>query len=452
MREFSSIKPGLLLNRLWKRPFAKAASVRADAEAAVVGPNPAGARGECERAVSTFGLDPGRRPALFSLYGCDLAAAADEEDLNNFAFLAADFKDRFDLVAVSGGGFRLYATEWHRALVECASQMVKPGGVLAFGAETSATVDRSTITQWLNGAPFARRDSYDCFLPKPPARDLAGGAQTRSVFSWYAARGPKYARALAAGFRDAPEIDLAALGVSAAPGKAQSEKRMFPLLDDSPDPSRARVRRDDFHSLEYLSLGAGAKAAYIKHILQTSFPADRPLKICDHGSAAGMVPLQLLLEPDLMIEQAWAIEPLDQFLAMTADLYRAYAPAFSGRFFYDHAYAEGYDYPERMDAISMIHMLLLLDPEKREAVLRRAWEALNPGGVLIALEIPKTEKSRSAAYFDKMLPAAEIERLLSLFGPVQRLHPTRLREISRRDAGAAPVFRYVKKGRPEGPA
>lgn len=416
---------------------------------AIVGLNPNSATAEEANFAKAFTLNQSCVVDTFSLYGSDLTNTLARDSVNNFSFFSNEMVGRYDVVVFSGS-VMLYDTEWHSALVTRAARMLKDdgalfiGGVKINGIATLAGLSLETLEGWLKPDTTSKEGRYTKFHQPQNTTKTA----QNSILNWYVERGPVYARASASGFSGATETSLTALGIHRGPNTLANEGDTFPNIsgpDFGPINDNREVVRADFHSLEYLSLGAGMKSAFLKGIIKDNFAPDRILRLCDHGSAAGMAPIQLLLEPDLNIEYACAVEPSQQFLTMTADIYTQFHKQLAGRFFYDHAYAEEYEYPEPLDVISMMHMLLLVHPEKRASYLGGAFNALRPGGVLVVLEIPKTEKSSSAGYYEKMLPRQEIEALLDAFGPITCYHPKELRKISSAEAKESAVFRTVKK-------
>ena len=126
---------------------------------------------------------------------------------------------------------------------------------------------------------------------------------------------------------------------------------------------------------------------------------------------------------------------------MLADVYAHFERALADRFRYDMGYAQDYTYDAEYDVISFVGMLLLIPLEQRRATLERAWEALRPGGVLIVLEVPKSDASKSYDYYDSMLTEVEIGDIMSFsdvfFLDLKGLFPVPATE------GA--VFRFMQK-------
>ena len=75
-------------------------------------------------------------------------------------------------------------------------------------------------------------------------------------------------------------------------------------------------------------------------------------------------------------------------------------------------------------------MFFLVDKAERKTTLAKAMDALTDNGAVVFWEIPKTQASASASYFDKMMTGEEIEECdVRVIRPGFGIKPKHLEEI-----------------------
>jgi predicted O-methyltransferase YrrM len=128
---------------------------------------------------------------------------------------------------------------------------------------------------------------------------------------------------------------------------------------------------------------SGAQRARIMATVLNHAPHGKIERLVDIGSAVGIIPW--LLQYDLpSLQDIILIEPMRHFYAGLEQLWHNGSGA--RNFAVIQTRAEDAEYGTA-DLIMLSHCLFLIPAEKRQAALRRAWDALNPGGVLLLNEI-----------------------------------------------------------------
>jgi len=134
--------------------------------------------------------------------------------------------------------------------------------------------------------------------------------------------------------------------------------------------------------IPYLFTSGAQRARIIATILNNA-PHGKIKRLVDIGSAVGVIPW--LLHYDFpSLQDVVLIEPMRRFRAALEQLWQngLCAPNYT----VIQTRAEEAEYGTA-DLIMLSHCLFLIPAEKRKATLQRAWDALNPGGVLLLNEI-----------------------------------------------------------------
>ena len=219
-------------------------------------------------------------------------------------------------------------------------------------------------------------------------------------------------------------------------------KDAFSELDTAPTnlPEQLQIQ---VGSQAYSVSGISYKSALLTHIIQQNFKAKQPLKYIDQGGGYGLLAAELLLNPELNLVKGVNCDIGQHNEKMAFQLFSALRPQLENRFFFDLGAAQDFTYDDSYDVISYIGSLLYVPKEKTLYVLQEAWNALNPGGILVVHENIKTP-----AYvrdFDFMFEVDQLDELLSNFGSVQRYLSTVTIPVTKEQAGQKTVFRVLKK-------
>jgi SAM-dependent methyltransferase len=231
-------------------------------------------------------------------------------------------------------------------------------------------------------------------------------------------------------------FDLAALELADTTGRrvaiTTEVKRIIerPLLERDA-PHDYRFYRGTFYGLENAGVYSAAKAACILAAIRLSrsrvSPGTQPWHHVDVGSGAGFVPLELLLNRDAGISTVTIVQPFDGYLDLFCDAYLFLRDALGRGVYYSRSTAEDFDFPKRTGSVSFCGSLLLTDRKRVTDVLRRAWDALAPGGTLAIWEhVPAKGEVRTWGADDPRFELEELEILLSALGKVDRWNPSTL--------------------------
>jgi SAM-dependent methyltransferase len=195
-------------------------------------------------------------------------------------------------------------------------------------------------------------------------------------------------------------------------------------------------------SLYYIQ-SVHAKSALVDYILQSELPRKRDLKICDQGGAYGGVCVELMLK-NPGIRKGVCVDVSFGHQLIARDLYSRFSDALRGRFFFERQSFDQFEYDDRYDLVSFIGgTLLLVSRERAATAIRRAWNALAPGGILVVQEHIK--HPRFERDFEVMYSVEELDSLLGSLGPIAYYMSTAAKAISKDKAATKTVYRVVKK-------
>jgi predicted O-methyltransferase YrrM len=192
---------------------------------------------------------------------------------------------------------------------------------------------------------------------------------------------------------------------------------------------------------------SGAQRARIIATILNHAPHGRIERLVDIGSAVGVIPW--LLQHDLpSLHDVTLIEPMRYFHTGLEQLW--HKGPFARNYTAIQSKAEEAEYG-RADLIMLSHCFFLIAPEKRQAALRRAWDALNPGGVLLLNEV-FTDASTPNPGRSDIIPRDELFGMVPAVAKIFTRQtgwrtPQRLSSVTARTAGHTGVI-FAAKNRP----
>ncbi len=368
--------------------------------------------------------------------GMSMLAPGGDAGRATCSWLCAWPHSSFDAVGFSPG-LRPLRSAWSAALLDQANRTLRAGGTMAVplhaGAEAKGWWTQAWLEQAIGGKPTSAAGEWATFR-------RGAGNQQASVLRWF--------------FEDAGRLALDSLQA-----KLTLKERLADLMlagDASPalvpqgwDPASFDgflVESKDadavIHAFNYAIGGVGYKAPMIRHIIATMMPKGRNLSVLDVGGGMGAVAAELLLTCDA-VTQATCCDPFVPHLAISQRIAHRYPAQMGSAFRLAHATAEAMTYDRSHDVISFLGALLYVPREHTAATLRRAWERLNPNGLLII-----HENIRNQAYardFKYMFTVDELEGFLAEFGQVSYWLSTATVPTDRAQAGERSVFRVLRK-------
>lgn len=212
-------------------------------------------------------------------------------------------------------------------------------------------------------------------------------------------------------------------------------------LSEFPSTEIAAERVRQASALGYYIGGLSYKAPLLRSIMR-QHSIGRGARIVDMGAGYGLLPAELLLDPELGVEHATAtdISTLNESLAAAL---RAGLGASGPRFAFALSPAQDFTFGAGVDVVSYVGSLLYVPREHLATCLDRAWGALRPGGILVIHENIRDPKY--VRDFKYMFEVDELDAALSRLGPVRRFASTREQELSKADAASKTVFRVVQR-------
>jgi SAM-dependent methyltransferase len=382
---------------------------------------------------------------------------------------------------------RLYAVSWFRSLLQHLAAFLRAGGILAIPKQRvgSGATELITLDWFLESirGRCVREDRAHYYLQPDPT--YIDSAATGSLLDWYRRRALYYLYTFSAqssasrnrgagaecatacshadpssvaGARSAcaanATYDLASLRIPVsrqASGRfAQGTVRRLVehALTEGEAPYDQGFYRATYYRLENAGIYSAQKAAYvlaaIRHARRTVASGSPTWHHLDIGSGPGLVPMELLLSAPDEISTVTILEPYMSYVDLFADVFLFMRSRLTSGLFYVQEFVEQYAFPDRMNSISFCGSLLLVDRKVARAVLERAWNALEHGGVLVVFENVRPSGS-PAQPSDLRFENEELERLLSGLAEIQRWHPTALRLCPLEEAASGPLFKSLIK-------
>jgi SAM-dependent methyltransferase len=195
----------------------------------------------------------------------------------------------------------------------------------------------------------------------------------------------------------------------------------------------------------YLIPGSIYKAASIASMIRRLYPGRRDLSFLEHGGNAGVLTAQLLLDlqDSLALGVCCEIDVVPLLNAL--NIFHHFPGRLHGRMYVRNAAADDYEYDRKFTVIAFIHMLVYVRRDFLARILSRAWEALEPGGMLLTLENTYPPTPLTGVDAEIMLMRDELEQYLGRFGEIEFASPGTGEAAKRDDGDARPLIRFVRK-------
>ena len=193
----------------------------------------------------------------------------------------------------------------------------------------------------------------------------------------------------------------------------------------------------------YLVGGIAYKQPAVANIVRECCDYNEGLRVADFGGGYGLFAAEMCLDPDLDVALSVCCDSSTMNLVTAATLYRHHRAKLRGRFYFHLGKLEDFECDETFHVMTFFSSLLYAPVEKREATLRRCWEKLEEGGVLVVLE--NIKRPCFVKDYDRMFMPEELDNLLQRFGTVRYFASTVIRELERDSVEARTVFRVVRK-------
>lgn len=195
----------------------------------------------------------------------------------------------------------------------------------------------------------------------------------------------------------------------------------------------------------YLIPGNIYKAATIASLMRRLFPGRRDLSFLEHGGNSGLLTAQLLLDLQDVLTLGVCCEIDIVPLLNAMNIHRYYAARLSGRMYVRNASADSLDYDRKFSVIAFVHMLLYVRRDMIPEILRRAWNALEPGGILIVFENTSPPTTLTGVDSDIIFFRDELEELLIPFGDIEFALPGTGERAEQSTGLTMPLFRFIRK-------
>lgn len=197
--------------------------------------------------------------------------------------------------------------------------------------------------------------------------------------------------------------------------------------------------------LRYRLWGVYYKTAVMKKVIRDNLGSDRPLSLVEHGGNVGLIPLQMLLEPDLTVRRVVNSEISTNVLMGGSRLAEHLGHRARGRYAFAFGPAEEYSYDGEYDVVSFTQCLLYLRRDILETVLRDAYEALSPGGLLMILENTAPPTGTTGRDADIIFSPDELDSLLERVAPPRYFETKSGLPITRDDSTRTPALRVLTR-------
>jgi SAM-dependent methyltransferase len=195
----------------------------------------------------------------------------------------------------------------------------------------------------------------------------------------------------------------------------------------------------------YLIPGNIYKAATIASLMRRLFPGRQDLSFLEHGGNAGLLTAQLLLDLQDMLALGVCCEIDIVPLLNALKIHRYYTDRLSGRMYVRNVSADSLAYYRKFSVVAFVHMLLYVRRDLLPDVLRRAWNAVEPGGILLVFENTAPPTTLTGVDADIVFFRDELEKYLEPFGEIEYALPG-TGEHAEQNAGLTkPLFRFIRK-------
>lgn len=364
-----------------------------------------------------------------------------------------------------GPSLRLFPNNWGKTFVHQATNMCVGGGTtfVPLAEKNKAGYGKLTAEDI-----FGISDSHEVDLSVPPIAKLSPPDKSAlpkvlSTLSWSSEqfnglilfdllmrsssriRHTLLKDPLASEFCALSEEDIAQHAVKEEFASTLSPTRYSGEVPWSTDEMPVDLNRElqrTIKAMSYYIAGIGYKSAMIKHIIR-SLRGDGPMRYADFGGGYGLLAAEFCLDPDFAGSRAFIRDILPGNMMFATLLYRQLRDDLKKRFVFSLGAAETLETLPPQTVITFIGSLLYVPKQKRQDVLRKCWDALEPGGLLIIHENIKNPSFTKD--FDIMFTTSEIEDLMSEFGSIRRFLSTATKEVQPEQMQDKAVFRAIAK-------
>lgn len=137
--------------------------------------------------------------------------------------------------------------------------------------------------------------------------------------------------------------------------------------------------------LAYFVASGSYRAYALKKVLRRFMDSTTFRTMTDVGAGIGLISWLVAADPQFDVGVVTLVEPLARYDAATRRLWGLRAAATAVH--QTRSKAEEYISAEAQDLFIFCHCLFRMVPEHRRGVMRNAWEALRPGGLLVVNEV-----------------------------------------------------------------
>ena len=333
----------------------------------------------------------------------------------------------------------LFKSSWSRAFLEHAATAVAEDGMIIVPEPRPSRmplIDAEDLAR-IFGPPIDSMEidsrTYLCFSTPPRTN-------TPSTLRWAVDHqdalhdGERDRAALIGGFdigtRPDPLEPLMAAGCTIPAAE--------PHLHAATDASRAQGLFSYFH------VDVAPKMAIMSR-LASEVEIERPLHHVDVGGGMGNLGAELILDPSTPVATSLNVEFDAARMIMGRSLLEMYESELAGNWSFQLEFAQDHAFRQQADIISMISSMLFVPRGELLLCMERAWDSLNPGGILLFYEHIK--HPRFVRDHHVMFEKDEVESMLQRFGDFDCISGTSLVSIPNEDVGEKSVYRVLRKPR-----
>jgi SAM-dependent methyltransferase len=211
-----------------------------------------------------------------------------------------------------------------------------------------------------------------------------------------------------------------------------------PNLHAATDASRAEGLFSYFH------VDVAPKMAIMSR-LASEVEIERPLHHVDVGGGMGNLGAELILDPSNPVATSLNVEFDAARMIMGRSLLEMYESELAGNWSFQLEFAQDHAFRQQADIISMVSSMLYVPRGELLLCMERAWDSLNPGGILLFYEHIK--HPRFVRDHHVMFEKDEMESMLQRFGDFDCISGTSLVSIPNEDVGEKSVYRVLRKPR-----
>jgi len=127
------------------------------------------------------------------------------------------------------------------------------------------------------------------------------------------------------------------------------------------------------------------------------------------------------------------------------NLYHYFHDRLNGRMYVRNHAADSFEYARNFSIVAFVHMLLYVRRDLLPEVLKRAWDALEPDGILLVFENTVPPSSMDGVDSEIIFTVDELENYMSHFGEIEYALPGTGQEVTQDMGLKKPLVRYVRK-------